>query len=287
MQLVKQQKSVPAPSGARECNGASGAALCRRALTLGVLFLALVAAPLAAQTATVEAASGKVEYRTNGSWTPVEVGDQLPVGATISTGFGASAELAIGESTINVDQLTRMTVEELARDADVDRTELSMPVGKVRAEVRTAERRQEFTVTSPIATAAVRGTRFTFDTVTVEVEDDTVSFGNQYGRTVTVRTGEQSQTSAYTPPAPPKVTRQARSRVSESTDTGDGESDDGDDSGGFDPSEDTPIVSEPEPEPQEPTDEEPAEEEPDDTDDTGDTGDTAGDTGTVTITIEQ
>ncbi len=196
-------------------------------LAVVVTIFLLLATPVAAQT-VVEEAEGKVEYRSAEGWVPANPGDELGLGTTLSTGFGASAVLSVGASTLRVDQLTRMTVEEPIESSDSVETEVALDVGRVEAEVRTAEARQQsrFTVKSPVATAAVRGTNFSFDGVDLQVtQDGPVVLQNQYGRSTTVASGQEARGSSYEPPRPPRETRESQGQVvtdTEPSDTTDG-----------------------------------------------------------------
>lgn len=200
-----------------------------RYLSLGIVLLFLTALPLPAQT--IEEVEGKVEYRSPDGWIPANPGDELELGTTLSTGFGASALLRIGESTLRVDQLTRMTIEELIQEEDSIEAEVAMDVGRVEARIRTArERRGEFTVKSPVATAAVRGTDFSFDGVDLQVaQDGPVLLRNQYGRTASVGAGQQAKGSSYQPPRTPREIREGQGVVN--TETGEAAGGDGEGAG--------------------------------------------------------
>ncbi len=141
--------------------------------------------------------SGKVEVRpaSGGSWTPAEVGMQLARNTMISTGFNASAEIRVGDATVEVEALTRMEFEEIVERSDEVETRLNLSVGKMRAEVRSTDgRSQDFQVRSPISTAAVRGTDFSFDGEELQVSEGQVAFVNNYGQQRVVSAGQRSQT---------------------------------------------------------------------------------------------
>jgi hypothetical protein len=158
-----------------------------------VIILTIVATAAFAQSATFEEVNGKVEIRrAGGSWEPAAVGMSIDRDTTISTGFGATAELTLADSTLQVEQLTRMTLVRLVESSDAVDTEVFLNVGRVSANVRTAERRQAFEVRSPVSTAAVRGTRFRFDGQRLQVFEGNVSFGNAMGQSRNVGAGQQS-----------------------------------------------------------------------------------------------
>ncbi|MFP4426750.1 MAG: FecR domain-containing protein [Spirochaetaceae bacterium] len=158
-----------------------------------VIMLTIVATAAFAQSATFEEVNGKVEIRrAGGSWEPAEVGMSIDRETTISTGFGATAELTLADSTLEVEQLTRMTLVGLVESSDEVDTEVFLDVGRVSADVRTAERRQAFEVRSPVSTAAVRGTRFRFDGQRLQVFEGNVAFGNAQGESRNLGAGQQS-----------------------------------------------------------------------------------------------
>jgi hypothetical protein len=169
-----------------------------------ILALVLAAPALFAQTqAVIKQLGGKVEVRGPGAtaWVPAKVGMQLAKGSSISTGFNSTAVLALGASVLSVKPLTRMRLEELiAREGTVS-TSLFLQVGKVSAAVKSAEGlKQDFTVKSPVSTAAVRGTDFEFDGLTVKVINGLVYFSNSLGQRRGVAQGEQSSTTGAAPP---------------------------------------------------------------------------------------
>lgn len=166
-------------------------------LLIGAAIALALAQALSAQQAVVKEFTGKVEIKTSGgAWTPVKPGMKLDTGASISTGFNSTALLDLGTSTLKVAPLTRMQLVELiARQGSVSTT-LSLKVGKVNAEVKAAPGlRQEFTLTGPQATAAVRGTQFEFDGITVNVINGLVYFSNTQGQGRGIGAGERSSAS--------------------------------------------------------------------------------------------
>lgn len=159
----------------------------KKILLLLVLALA-VTALASAQSATVTSVSGKVEYRSgSGSWRAATEGLEIPLNATISTGFSASATLDIAGSTVEVSQLTRLTVEELADDGSTVTTGVFVPTGRVRATVtEPANRSTDFRVRTAQSTAAVRGTEFETNGWQLSVSEGIVEFANLAGQSRTV-----------------------------------------------------------------------------------------------------
>lgn len=172
--------------------------------TVLIITILMVASMLwAQQTATVSAITGKVEYRATptASWQAARVGVELPLGTTISTSFGARATVQFGFSTLQIEPLSRLTLEDLVqREGAVD-TSLRLNVGRVRAEVRDAGGlEQNFQLRSTQATAAVRGTEFSFDGVNVQVFSGAVTMLNRFNQGSTVGGGEQSSVPEDDPP---------------------------------------------------------------------------------------
>jgi hypothetical protein len=157
----------------------------------------LAAQSAAGATARVTEFSGKVEYRLGSrSWRPVSTGLEIPLNATISTGFGARAVLQLASSRIEVGQLTRLTVEELADDGSTVSTGVFVPVGRVRASVETPPARStDFRVRTAQSTAAVRGTEFDTNGWQLWVSEGAVEFADLLGRS---RTISATQISAVT-----------------------------------------------------------------------------------------
>jgi hypothetical protein len=175
-----------------------------------VVLLILISAPplLMAQTgATFTEVDGKVEVQASGSgpWVPAEVGMEISRNTMVATGFNARAALRMGDSTVRVAPLTRLQFEEIIQQPDAVETRLNLPVGRMSAEVRSSDgRSQNFQVRSPISTAAVRGTDFTYDGEQLTVAQGSVEvINNQTSQSQPVQAGQQSITIADEPPSTP------------------------------------------------------------------------------------
>ncbi len=155
-----------------------------------ILALAVVG-QLTALEGTVVRVEGKVEQQVaNGSWKPLKQGDIIASGTMISTGFRSNATVKLGSSILTIKPLTRMTLVELAEKEDVVDTELFIEVGNVRAEVNSHNnKRNGFTVKSPVATASVRGTVFEAGERIV-VQQGSVQVRARAGK---ARTGQEGQ----------------------------------------------------------------------------------------------
>jgi hypothetical protein len=161
------------------------------AIVVGLFVLAVV--DVGAQSRAVfRTVTGKVEIQNPGeAWQPASTGMEVPVKATISTGFGGGAVLQVGASTLTIRQLTRLRIDELATQNNVNRTNLVMPVGRIRTEVKSAAgTTTDFKLRSPVSTASVRGTGFETDGVTLSVFESIVAFLSESGISINVNTGE-------------------------------------------------------------------------------------------------
>lgn len=113
--------------------------------------------------AKVEEVSGKVEIYKGNSWQSLAQGTELFKGDIISTGFNSEAVISVNESKIKLSALTRLTVEQLTQNDKKEQTQLFIDSGKISANVKhTENKRTDFKVRSPVSTASVRGTDFTF-----------------------------------------------------------------------------------------------------------------------------
>jgi len=147
----------------------------RIALFTGLALLAMIAA--VGQDATFGEVNGKVEYQKPGAtdWIPAKAGNQVSRGTVISTGFKSTALLKIGAATITVKPITRLTLEEIIKTEGGTQTKLFLLSGRVKADVPPQPgQTTDFKVTSPTATASVRGTAFEFDGVNLIVDRGSV-----------------------------------------------------------------------------------------------------------------
>jgi hypothetical protein len=126
--------------------------------------------------------SGTVETKAPGAaaWRAAAVGQELDTASLISTGFRSTALVRIGNSTVMVQPLTRLSLEEIAEGQNGDMVTLNLRAGRIRADVKPpAGRTINFSVRSPTATASVRGTVFEFDGLHLNVEEGRVHLGGQ------------------------------------------------------------------------------------------------------------
>lgn len=134
----------------------------KKMIIAGFILALAAVTQLTALEGSVVSVEGKVEQQvSNGSWKPLKKGDSIASGTMISTGFRSNATIKLGSSILTIRPLTRMTLVELAEKEEVVDTELFIEIGTVRAEVNSHNnKRNGFTVKSPVATASVRGTVF-------------------------------------------------------------------------------------------------------------------------------
>lgn len=149
----------------------------------------------AQESAVLSSVSGKVELQNPGekAWRPARAGMEVPIRATISTGFNGRAVLKIGASALTVEALTRLRIDELATQNKVATTRLSMPVGRIRVEVKSVgDISNDFRIRTPLSTAAVRGTGFETDGELIRVFEHVVAFYSQSGIRMNVGAGESA-----------------------------------------------------------------------------------------------
>lgn len=198
-----------------------------RLIVPAVLFLTMAAPAVWAQelVAVIQEVEGTVEIQVDaGPWETAQVGDVVPIGARISTGFGARAVVAVGENaTVTVGSLTRLGIDQLVEEEGVERSELNLEIGRVRGEVREVDvDRTEFDLRSPIATASVRGTSFDFTGSELSVTAGVVRYQSVVlGREIIVGAQEVSSTDGVDPPEDGASGRAERGAVRHETEGGD------------------------------------------------------------------
>ncbi len=193
----------------------------KRLLLIGILFFG-VAAILTSQTVKIGSVSGKVEVKKPGmSWEKADEGMSLPINSMISTGFGSEAKILMDNADITIKALTRMTIQEFVSSGNTTTTKLFLGAGKMRADVRRSDNMiNDFQVRSPVATAAVRGTSFTFDGMRLEVVKGSVDLAGKKGGKVNVSQGGRSEVAEDSGATDPAVTRREDSGVSPTTSSG-------------------------------------------------------------------
>jgi hypothetical protein len=160
-----------------------------------VLALTGVAALGFSQTGVIKELSGVVEIKTSGTgaFVPAGAGTEVLPDTIISTGFRSTALVQIGSASIAIRPLTRLTLSEIQASQGTETLNMNLQSGRVRVELKPpAGTKASLGLTSPIATASVRGTSFDFDTRNIEVHSGGVNFMGKWGYAVLVREGYSS-----------------------------------------------------------------------------------------------
>ncbi|MGP1489736.1 MAG: FecR family protein [Treponema sp.] len=153
---------------------------------LGMLILCIIgisSVSAAELTATIAEIAGKVECKLpQKEWQPAKIGDVLPAGSLISTGFKSTAILKTESATLTVKPVTRLSLDDLVKSEGTTKTQMFLMAGRVKAEVtpKTGEK-ADFKIKSPTATASVRGTGFEFDGKNLLVDHGAVQFETDAG----------------------------------------------------------------------------------------------------------
>jgi hypothetical protein len=101
---------------------------------------------------------GAAAYKIGRQWTPLKQGMLLAVGTKVSTSVRSSVELKINNNTVTVKPLTIMKITENVFNKTSSATRLGLRRGIVRVRVnRQARVKTVFKVSTPVATASVRG----------------------------------------------------------------------------------------------------------------------------------
>jgi hypothetical protein len=147
-------------------------------LLMGAVFLGAQTRP----AAVIRELTGTVEVKAPGAveWKTAVMGQTLERASLISTGFRSTALITIGNSTITVRPLTRLSLEEIVAGQNEEQVTLNLRAGRIRADVKPpVGGRTDFSVRSPTATASVRGTVFDFDGTRLSVEEGRVHLSGE------------------------------------------------------------------------------------------------------------
>jgi len=150
-----------------------------------------------APRAFIREMSGTVELQTQGStaWTPARLNEPIRESTIISTGIRSTAVIAVGNSTLTVQPLTRISLEALTNREQTETVNLNLNTGRLRLDVKPpAGGQTSVSVQSPSTTASVRGTVFDLDTTAIRVHEGAVSFrsNSSNSRPVMVNAGQES-----------------------------------------------------------------------------------------------
>ena len=153
-------------------------------LLIAGMFLLVSADRVLSQQALIRDFAGTVETMRAGSaeWEKAVRGQAIESNTVISTGFKSTAVIAMGSTILTMRPLTRVTLTELSHTASVEKSQLNLSAGRVRAEINLTESSGiDFTVRSSASTASVRGTTFEYDTFNLNVLEGTVEFSGNKG----------------------------------------------------------------------------------------------------------
>ena len=180
-----------------------------------LVFVFFAAAALTAQQAFIRDFTGKVEIQEpGGAWTAAYIDMPVSLGAAISTGFRSTAVIELRDARLQVAQLTRMEIEDIAAEQGTVTTSVYLKVGKIQAQVKTGENlTHDFKLRSPVSTAAVRGTSFAYDGDTCTVIEGVVTFFNLLGERRDLITGQESGTGGLDPLSDPEDAYASRAGV--------------------------------------------------------------------------
>jgi hypothetical protein len=165
------------------------------------LVIVLAVPALFAQEAVIREIRGTVEVKAPDAadWSPAFQGQAIGRSTLVSTGFKSGALIGIGNSTISVQSLTRLSLEELTRAESAEKVDISLRTGRVRANVKPPPGgTTSFAIRSPTATASVRGTSFEFNGTEVRVEEGRVHFAGTGGNGAYVGGGRLARTDSET-----------------------------------------------------------------------------------------
>ncbi|MCL2443531.1 MAG: FecR domain-containing protein [Treponema sp.] len=167
----------------------------KRFLMALILLTASVCVFAQNSTAVIREITGTVEIKRSGSanWITARTGTTINRNDIISTSFRSTAVVAAGSSTIVVQPLTRLSLQEIINQSETETVNLNLSTGRVRVDVNPpAGRRTNMSVQTPSSTASVRGTSFEMDTTSIRVLTGSVSYAPSAGRPVTVSAGQES-----------------------------------------------------------------------------------------------
>ena len=142
-------------------------------LVVGVGVFVCVAAISVAQAqtqqgkATVMGIKGSAEYSTGGAYMALKVGTVLRSGATVRTGGGSHADLALGKNNgvVRVAESSELAVDKLTyNDTGADtviETQLNLKSGRVLGNAnRKMSPASKYEVKTPVGVAGIRGTKY-------------------------------------------------------------------------------------------------------------------------------
>jgi len=163
--------------------------------TVLAFFLMITGMGVFAQKGTIRELSGTVELKNPGAanYVSAKIGDMVNQETVVSTGFKSTTLIQVGSALLTVRPLTRLTLTEINASSGAETLNVNLHAGRVRVDVNPpVGSKTSMSVSSPSATASVRGTSFEFDTRNLYVNHGTVSFKGNRGAGMLVSTGSSS-----------------------------------------------------------------------------------------------
>jgi len=164
--------------------------------TVIITIFILTSLSVSAQNAVIEHVTGTVEIKQPGenTYKGANSGDKIYKETVISTSFKSFAIIKAGSTTITARPLTHLTLTEIQNLSESETLNVNLQAGRIRVDVKPpAGTKANTTISSPSATASVRGTSFEFDTNNLYVNEGTVSFAGSRGQNVLVNAGGNSR----------------------------------------------------------------------------------------------
>jgi len=186
----------------------------------GIIALVLTLAVISAfaQNGVIKELTGTVELKGAGSadFTAAKAGDTVKQDTVVSTGLKSTALIEVGSTVITVRPLTRLTLKEIRASSESETLNVSLQSGRARVDVKPpAGAKASMSISSPSATASVRGTSFEMDARNLYVISGNVLFKGTKGAYTLITTGSESTVengravnpllfgdAAYKPPMP-------------------------------------------------------------------------------------
>ena len=177
-------------------------------------FLIILTIPgIFAQNGVITEITGTVELKLPGAsvFIPAAAGSIVNQNTIISTGFKSTALVEIGSTLIMVRALTRLTLTEIVASQGIETLNVNLQAGRVKVDVNPpAGTRVQTQISSPVATASVRGTSAELDTRSIRVIHGSVSYGGNRGMPRMVSTGNTSAIGSDGKAADPVKARRER-----------------------------------------------------------------------------
>jgi hypothetical protein len=173
---------------------------------LMMIFLTAITASAFCQNGVIRELTGEVELKHAGAtaFVRANAGDTVAPSTIVSTGFRSTTIIAVGNSVITVQPLTRLSLAEIQTAGNAENVRLDLQAGRVRVDVNPpAGTQANFSVQTPSATASVRGTSFEMDAETITVHTGRVIYTGTAGTAAIVTGGNAGSVNMDGTPANP------------------------------------------------------------------------------------